>query len=204
MRAHVGELHEVAEVLDRPVAPAVVEVANERRAVVRGEDRGHAANLDAVRRVARVLGELARRGGLHDLPAHPARKPDALALDVRAGVLEQADRHGIAAELEAHFLEDRVGVVLERREPLFVEDLERLELPGEERHPLDLAAETRGLTTGPTAAAVARGLVDRHDSSFAAAGTGPVVALRRRPGRAASADAGLARAGSFTARSRFG
>ena len=39
VRAHVRELHEVAEVLDRAVAPAVVEVADERRAVVRGEDR---------------------------------------------------------------------------------------------------------------------------------------------------------------------
>ena len=56
----VGELHEVAEVLDRAVAPAVVEVAHERRAVVRGEDRVHPADLDVALRVAGELGELAR------------------------------------------------------------------------------------------------------------------------------------------------
>ena len=56
----VGELHEVPEVLDRAVAPAAVEVADERRAVVRGEDGVRPADLDVVVRVAGDLGELAR------------------------------------------------------------------------------------------------------------------------------------------------
>ena len=92
VRAHVGELHEVAEVLDRAVAPAVVEVADERRAVVRGEDGVHPADLDVVRLVPGVLGELARRGRLDDLAGQPAREADPLALDVGAGVAEQAQR----------------------------------------------------------------------------------------------------------------
>ena len=66
MRRHVGQLHEVAEVLDRAVAPPVVQVADERRAVVRGEDRVHPADLDVPLRVPRVLGELARRARLDD------------------------------------------------------------------------------------------------------------------------------------------
>ena len=139
--AGVGQLHEVAEVLDRAVAPAAVEVAHERRAVVRGEDRVHPADLDVALRVARVLGELARRGRLDDLAAHPAREADALAVDVGAGVAEQAERVGVAAELDADLLEDRVGVVLDEREALLAEDLERGELPGQERDVLGMARE---------------------------------------------------------------
>ena len=72
------------------------------------------ADLDVVRRVAGVLGEHARRGGLDDLAAHPAREADALALDVGAGIAEEAERVGVAAELQADLLEDRVGVLLDQ------------------------------------------------------------------------------------------
>ena len=115
MRRHVGELHEVPEVLDRAVAAAAVQVAHERRAVVRGEDRVHPADLDVPFRVARVLGELAWRGRLDDRAAHPAREPDPLPVDGRAGLAQDPEGVGIAAELEADLLEDRVGVVLDER-----------------------------------------------------------------------------------------
>ena len=55
------ELHEVPEVLERPVAAAVVEVAHERAAVVRREDRVRVADLDAPLGVAGVLGVDPRR-----------------------------------------------------------------------------------------------------------------------------------------------
>ena len=42
----------------------------------------------------------ARRGRLDDLPAHAAREPDADAVDVGAGVGEQAERLRVAAELD--------------------------------------------------------------------------------------------------------
>ena len=57
---------------------------------------------------------------------------------------EQPERVGVAAELDADLLEDRVGVVLDDREALLAEDLERREGPGQERHPLDLGAEPGG------------------------------------------------------------
>ena len=133
VRAQVGELHEVAEVLDRPVAAAAVQVAHERRAVGRREDRGVAADPHAALRVAGVLDELVRGARLDDLPAHPAREPDALALDVRAGVAEQLERVGVAAELEADLLEDDVGVVLDEAQALLAQHLERRQRPGQER-----------------------------------------------------------------------
>ena len=60
---------------------------------------------------------------------------------------------------------------------IITEDLERRELAGQERHPLHLAMEPGGLPAGTTAAALARSFVDGHDSSLAAAGTGPAPFL---------------------------
>ena len=108
-----------------------------------------------------VLGELARRGRLDDLAAHAAREPDPLALDVGAGVAEQAERVGVAAELEPDLLEDRVGVLLDDREALLVEDLERLERPGQERHALDVGPEPGGRPAGAAAGSLAGTLVGR-------------------------------------------
>ena len=48
-RRHVGELHEVAEILDGGVAAALVEVADEGRAVDRREHRVLAADRDVAR-----------------------------------------------------------------------------------------------------------------------------------------------------------
>ncbi len=117
VRASVGQLHEVAEVLDRAVAPAVVEVAHERRAVVRREDRVRRRRSATFRsRVAGVLGELARRGRLDDLAAHAAREADPLALRRRRRPSRnRRERVRVAAELDADLLEDRVGVVLDER-----------------------------------------------------------------------------------------
>src|SRR4029077_441644 len=95
---------EVPEVLDRAVAPAAVEVAHERRAVVRDEDRMHPADLDVPRRVPGVLGVLARGGRLDDLPAHPTREAHPDAVEVCAGVGKGWKGLGGTAELEAHLL----------------------------------------------------------------------------------------------------
>src|SRR6185369_3134377 len=176
-RAQVGELHEVAEVLDRAVAPAVVEVADERRAVVRGQDGVAAADLDVVVMVPGVLGELARRRRLDDLAAHPAREPDPFALDVGAGVAEEMQGVAVAAELEADLLEDRVGVLLDDREALVVQDLERSQRPGQERFASDMGPGPGGLPAGASAGSLAGRFLDGHRSSFAA----DTTARRRRP-----------------------
>ena len=109
--ARVGQLHEVAEVLDRGVAPAVVEVVDERRAVGRHEDHVRVADLDAPGRVAGALGEDPRRRGLDDRAAHAAREADPLALDVGAGAAEDLGRLGEVDDLDADLLEEGVGVL---------------------------------------------------------------------------------------------
>ena len=67
----IGELHEIAEILDRGIAPAIVEIADEGRPVDGREDRGFAADVDVALRISRVLDELPRRR----LDAANARAP---------------------------------------------------------------------------------------------------------------------------------
>ena len=68
-----------------------------------------------------------RRGGrLHDLPGEAAREAHALAVDVGARVLEQPERLGRLAEVDPDLLEHGVGVLLDQREMLLREHLERL------------------------------------------------------------------------------
>ena len=113
----------------------------------------------------------------------PAREADALALDVGAGVVEQPERLGVAAELDADLLEDRVGVVLDEREALLVEDLERGERAGQERHPLDVVAE-RARPAGRPGRRCAGGA---SSSVIGASSAAPRPRRRRRRRRSAPA-----------------
>ena len=107
-------------------------------------------------RVAGVLGELARRGRLDDLAAHPAREADALALDVGAGVAE-AGASASGSPRNSRPTSSRIVSALcsMSDEALLVEDLERGERPGQERHVLDVGVEAGGLAGGAAAGAVA-------------------------------------------------
>ena len=88
----------------------------------------------------------------------------------------------VAAELDADLLEDRVGVVLDDREALLAEDLERGQRAGEERQPLDLVAEADGAPAlAATGAPVAHALAHRSSPGPGRAG---VAAVPRRPAAA--------------------
>ena len=71
-RRHVGELVELVEVLQRAVAPLVVEVVDEGRAVSRRERDLVAADLGIALGIARVHGE-ARSGSSRPAPSAAAR-----------------------------------------------------------------------------------------------------------------------------------
>ena len=122
----VGELHEVPEVLDRGVAAAVVEVVHERRAVVGRQHRVRIADHHAPLGVARVLRADARRrspgrsGG-----TSPRGKRTRSPSTSRAGRAPRVRATGVVAELDADLLEERVRVLLDEREALLGEDLDR-------------------------------------------------------------------------------
>ena len=104
----------------------------------------------------------------------PAREADPLAVDVGAGLAEEAQRVGVAAELDADLLEDRVGVVLDEREALLAEDLERRQRAGQER------ARARRAARAGRAWRAARPPVRRRGSSSI---TRSSVACRRATAR---------------------
>ena len=91
-----------------------------------------------------MLDVLARRALLDDCPAHAARKVDALALDVGAGLAPELQRLGIILEVDADLLEHGFGVVLDERQPLLAEHLVIGDLARDEGHRLDRVSKPRG------------------------------------------------------------
>ena len=128
--AEVGELHEILEVLDRAVAAALVEVADEGRAVVWREHHGVAADQHVALRIAGVL-HVARWRRRAKLSREPARKAHPFALDVAARPAKKLKRAGKAAEFDADLLEQRVGVALDDLEPLGAQNFGQRDLAGD-------------------------------------------------------------------------
>ena len=107
-RRHPGELHEVVEIGDGGIAPAVVQIGDERRPVYGREHDVVAADFDAPS-VAAPQSELTRRGRAElmsqtGLEAHPH------AVDPRPSRPEQLQRLVISAELDADLVEDPIGM----------------------------------------------------------------------------------------------
>jgi hypothetical protein len=154
---HVGEAMQVLEVGERAVAPDVVEIAHERRAVHRHEDGAVAAHAHRAGRVAGVH-RVALRDQADELHQLAAADPDAESLDVRAGGLPHC-RRLVVAELDADVLQDPAG--------LFVDELDRF--VGQDvidRNPADQGGKRRGrrcpLAATGVAAAPAGGMGRGH------------------------------------------
>ena len=111
-RREIGELHEIAEVLDRAIAPTLVEIMHEGRAVVGREDHGVAADDDVARGVPRVL-HITGRGRCAELAGEAAGKAHPLALDFATGPFEQGERARRLAKLDADFLQQGLRVALD-------------------------------------------------------------------------------------------
>ena len=80
-----------------------------------------------------------------ELRGQAAREPHPLALDVAPGVLQQLQRVRRVVELDAHLLEDRVGVVLDELEALLAQHLERRHRARDVRDSLGARRAARGL-----------------------------------------------------------
>ena len=153
MRGHIGEFHEVLEILQRRVAPASIKVMNERGAVIRREHRGVSADLHISSRISGVLRIC--RGGvlLHDLAAKSAGEADAVAVDLGASVAKPLDRGRLAADLDADAFEDQIGVKLKERETLLTDNLYRRQFARNERRGSRLRPTFRPARVATAAAA---------------------------------------------------
>ena len=147
--AEVGELHEVAEILDGRVAAPLVEVVDERRPVGRREDDVRVPDLDIARGIASALGEHGGRAGPDDLAAHASREADARAGHVGAGASKDLEGLREVADLDADLLEQGVGVVLDQLEALGRDHLDGRHGPREVRQRLERSREPRGLSGRP-------------------------------------------------------
>ena len=152
-----------------------------------------AADLDGVHRVAGDLREGRRSRRLHDAAGEPAREAHPLAVDVGAGVLEQLQRLGRVPELDPHLLEHGVGVLLDQRQVLLGEHLERLQRAGDVRHADRVRDGARGLPGGAAAAAATAGGLGHVSTPIMRAPLGGLA-------RAAAAPATLGRIGDAAGR----
>ena len=112
-RGRLRQLDEIAEVLDRAIAAAAVEIHHEGRAVGGREDDVVAADLDGVLRVACVLGKDGGRG-LQHFAQHVGRElhaPDVLGgfSNLGPALAVKPHRFGVVAQLDADLSQDAVG-----------------------------------------------------------------------------------------------
>ena len=149
------QLQEVAEALPVARPPAAVEVHRVRWARHVDEEHLVAAHRHGVRRVARRDGE--GGGGFRDL-LHHERAIHAHALfghfDVAAGLLEDVERL-LVQEEDADLLQDAHGAVMDARDALFVERLDRpvAIVRDRPRHLMDSAAARTAQISGAPAGA---------------------------------------------------
>ena len=140
----VGQLHKVLKVFDGGVAAALVQVAHKRRAVSRGEHGVLATNDHVVRRVAGMLGEFTRGGGLNQLAAQTAWETNALTFDVGTRCAQDVQRLGIVAEVDTDFFQNGVSVALDDLQTLFVQHFKVGNFAGDVRHGLAAARSAGG------------------------------------------------------------
>jgi hypothetical protein len=114
-RRHPGELDEIPEVFQRGIAPTLVQIGHEGRAVSRHQDEVIAAKLNRHARFAAMKQEAGRRVGTEF--AHVARlEPDAATVNPGASLPEQVERDFVAAKLDADAVEDPVCLLLDQCE----------------------------------------------------------------------------------------
>ena len=133
---HVSELYEFLEVLDRRIATPAFGVADKWRAIDRRENKGVAPDLDRPLGVTGMLGE-ARRRRLAERPRQSLGQPHTLAVDIGARVFPERQSLGVIDEVDADLFEHRLGIRLDDRERLFVQDVEIRDIPLNKARRLD-------------------------------------------------------------------
>jgi hypothetical protein len=115
IREHIGQLDQFLETIQIPIASALLQIADEWRAVDGGKYLISSADDHITRSVARNLGELPRRGlaqsaDLSGLHAHP------IPVNSRAGLAPNLKRLGIIAKRNANVLHQPINLGLKLRQ----------------------------------------------------------------------------------------
>ena len=148
---HVGQFHELLEIGHGGVAPPAFVVAHEGRAIDRGQHQVAPADLDIAVAVAGDLGVLRGRGGA-ELAGQAAGDAHPLAGDIGAGLAPARQGGRVVDEVDADFLQHRLGIVFDDLDRLRGEDLEIGDVAGDEARGLDPRRGALGAARGATAA----------------------------------------------------
>ena len=140
-----------SKIFELGVAAPLLDVVDEGRAIDRREDEIAAAHLDRSLGIACELREGSRRGR-HQVTREPAREAHPLTVDIGAGILEELERLRILAEVDPDLLEDRFRVLLDQRQPLIAEEVDRGNVACDVTQKLDLAADPLRVPCRPPAA----------------------------------------------------
>ena len=108
------------------------EIANKRRSVGRCQHDVVATDLHRLRRVARQLGELLRRSCAQRLHV-PGVEVNRDAVNRGPRILEQLQRLGVVANLDADVGQDPIGVGLDQGKTLLVQEFVWRDLAADER-----------------------------------------------------------------------
>ena len=121
-RRLIDQFHQVAEVFDGAVAPAAVEIADERWPVDRGEDRRIATDVDVALRIA---GQLVEFGGrrLQEISGETAGHSHPLAVDVGTGIAPQRQRLLVVAKFDADLGKNGFGIRFDGLQAFIGQDL---------------------------------------------------------------------------------
>ncbi len=174
-RRLIGELHEVAEVLDGGIAPALVEVAYERRPVDRCEHRVAAADLHRAGGIAGELGELARRRA-DQRPHQAPGKAHPVAIDVGAGLPPHVERFRIFAKVDTDLLQHCLGIVFDEGQTLLAQHFVNRNIPPDVGELLNRAAAAGGAARLGTASETAGTALACRWAADIAHGLAPILA----------------------------
>lgn len=146
---HVGQLDEVLKVFDRRITPALVEITDKWRPVCWYQYRSVAADHDAALGITGMLLVFRGRARLDDRATHASWEAHALAIDISACVLQEFECSWKIAKLYADFLKQYLGIVLDKLQALFVEDLKVRDLAIDPRLCRCLRREAGSALGGP-------------------------------------------------------
>jgi len=147
----VGELDEIGQIFEGGIASTAIEIGDEGWSADRREHRGVAAHLH---RLGGVAGMHLKNlwGAFEQFAAEAAGQAHELAPHIGARFAPELQGRRITTELDADFLQDRLGVVLDDLDGLGVQQIDHRNFPldvGELRQALLTTLGPAGVPTAP-------------------------------------------------------
>ena len=120
----IGEFNQFLKISDRTISTPALKISNERSAINRCKYLGSPSDTDGPIRIARDLGELARRSRAQ-FPHHATRRPHSRVSDVSTRCSPQGERLRIILKLDANLLHQPFRLIFNQLQTRLVEKLKK-------------------------------------------------------------------------------